>query len=652
MKRIIVVGLTLFLLFAAVTAFADAVNPLSMIITSDTWQTTEGTIFSFHNGGTGESVDSEGNVGATFNWAVDGGKVVYSFTEYPAYKFELVMMPTEDNHYYLCNLSSGICFYSSSYVEEMKSNTEDSVSTNMSQLTFGDKINFDFVKIGFSHASIQKMISTQEKTISIEAPSGSSFLTLVGTIENTGRIGYPISLTGKFIVNDYYEYSMHIEAMTSDRSLNQLEPLSEATLYLYAIIPKSLKNEIHTVKVQFSFNDNFATPPILFNAGKYCYELTFDDSAFADPKNGSILELKYYDECPALPIPSSYMDIHESGSGSSSVNGKTKSIYYTYDDSMCEENILAMAETYLKALDAAGLDVTEDGEGKYIVKQGGVLLANITVSSVNFKVEIKPGNENISPNSEAAEVSIPRMEIGQVIRTDNFTMSIEENGTAGAIYSSIKKDVDHYYLYQEALDGFKLFYLFGTFENTSGEPMHIPNIYVEFNFDGKYRYDGKVVGVGEEYRSFVSDVPPLTSVNYYVYASIPETLLDTYTTCTIKLGFTDNFGIKFCTDGGLDDFDFCDQVFEINADKASVESGKALSPENAKKEYHDKNIITSVQGALNNLGYNCGKPDGKAGKKTTTALKDFQRDYGLSVTGTVTGETLEALGISIGETVG
>ena len=61
-------------------------------------------------------------------------------------------------------------------------------------------------------------------------------------------------------------------------------------------------------------------------------------------------------------------------------------------------------------------------------------------------------------------------------------------------------------------------------------------------------------------------------------------------------------------------------------------SGGALSP-----------AVKEAQTLLNQLGYNAGAVDGLMGGKTRTALKEFQGDRGLAVTGLADGQTLKAL---------
>lgn len=63
-------------------------------------------------------------------------------------------------------------------------------------------------------------------------------------------------------------------------------------------------------------------------------------------------------------------------------------------------------------------------------------------------------------------------------------------------------------------------------------------------------------------------------------------------------------------------------------------------------EYKDKATVKKVQQALNDAGYDCGKPDGAAGKKTKAAITNYQTDKGLTVSGVIDDELLDALGIN------
>jgi len=59
-------------------------------------------------------------------------------------------------------------------------------------------------------------------------------------------------------------------------------------------------------------------------------------------------------------------------------------------------------------------------------------------------------------------------------------------------------------------------------------------------------------------------------------------------------------------------------------------------------------MIKRAQAALNAAGYNVGTPDGNAGTRTVNALRNFQSDKGIDVTGAFDDATLVALGLAGG----
>lgn len=60
---------------------------------------------------------------------------------------------------------------------------------------------------------------------------------------------------------------------------------------------------------------------------------------------------------------------------------------------------------------------------------------------------------------------------------------------------------------------------------------------------------------------------------------------------------------------------------------------------------YNKATVKKVQKKLNQCGYDCGTPDGVQGRKTTKAIKRYQKDYDLKVTGTVNASLLKSLHI-------
>lgn len=60
-----------------------------------------------------------------------------------------------------------------------------------------------------------------------------------------------------------------------------------------------------------------------------------------------------------------------------------------------------------------------------------------------------------------------------------------------------------------------------------------------------------------------------------------------------------------------------------------------------------RDVVLSLQDALNKAGYDIGQPDGQLGPMTVKALNRYQKDKGLAV-GSLTLESLEALGVGLG----
>ena len=66
--------------------------------------------------------------------------------------------------------------------------------------------------------------------------------------------------------------------------------------------------------------------------------------------------------------------------------------------------------------------------------------------------------------------------------------------------------------------------------------------------------------------------------------------------------------------------------------------GSAMASEPVSAE-----TVKEVQQALNDAGFNCGTPDGVAGNNTKNAISEYQQSNGMTVTGEIDDELLEAL---------
>ena len=55
--------------------------------------------------------------------------------------------------------------------------------------------------------------------------------------------------------------------------------------------------------------------------------------------------------------------------------------------------------------------------------------------------------------------------------------------------------------------------------------------------------------------------------------------------------------------------------------------------------------VVLIQKKLNELGYNCGKPDGKYGNDTAKAVMKFQEDNGIKADGIYGSATNKLMGV-------
>jgi localization factor PodJL len=76
-----------------------------------------------------------------------------------------------------------------------------------------------------------------------------------------------------------------------------------------------------------------------------------------------------------------------------------------------------------------------------------------------------------------------------------------------------------------------------------------------------------------------------------------------------------------------------------------TESALDIQQETPTVSLDSKETIMKAQERLNELGLNTGQADGIMGKKTTSAIEQYQKIRGLRITGQLNQETVSSLGI-------
>lgn len=151
----------------------------------------------------------------------------------------------------------------------------------------------------------------------------------------------------------------------------------------------------------------------------------------------------------------------------------------------------------------------------------------------------------------------------------------------------------------------------------------------EFIVDGKHEIRADLNSGNDLYDALGYYAPESEATRYWFRADIHNDLLADYESLVLRIYYRESYSYE-------------DSQTYLDADSADVIYELDMTPD-ALTEYTDKATIKAVQEAMNELGFECGTPDGVSGKKTAAAISAFQAENGLTETGTVTHETLKAL---------
>lgn len=140
---------------------------------------------------------------------------------------------------------------------------------------------------------------------------------------------------------------------------------------------------------------------------------------------------------------------------------------------------------------------------------------------------------------EQSGAEIRPVGIGDRITTDFIDMTVEQAGTADRIKPSDPDPTSFYVTSYVPGSNETFFCVTGTAKNTGGTEYDLIHMYTELVFDGKYHYTAKVLGdSGRDL--YGSQMKPLSSVRYYIYASVPDEIIGSFSTVTVQFAFNDN----------------------------------------------------------------------------------------------------------------
>lgn len=432
-------------------------------------------------------------------------------------------------------------------------------------LNLNEKAELGFVSLEFSSAALT--YSVGGSGFSSIAGDGKRLFSLVGIAENTGNTPLPIeNVCAEMVFNGQYTYSARGKMIDRMSYPASLDPLVKNGYWIYAEIPEALIEQIETCVVRFSLNKDCASFPRAVDQGEYCYQVDLDEKVCASALNATGSPSISFDECPVLPTPENFEPMCKTSSGSSSFNGKVSSIYYSYSIIFGRNDDLKECfNDYLNRLQAIGFTVKSNG-GSSDIYAGATKLATAAIQNGSVRFDIVPGNEGLDASSlglayDEGTESAPALKLGDKIELDYCCLTLDDAGSDKEIRTGSSQYGS--YCYRESENGDPFYYIHGTFKNTSGKPLDIRHIAVQFCFDDKYNYRGEVDGVSSGYSDFITDVAPLATVEYYIYTSIPQELLDGFKTCQIQMGFTENFDHLVSDGNNLPLFQYCNDVVTV-----------------------------------------------------------------------------------------
>ena len=95
----------------------------------------------------------------------------------------------------------------------------------------------------------------------------------------------------------------------------------------------------------------------------------------------------YFKDAPKLPEPSSFVDVYQSGSSKSTVNGKVSKNVVQFKASSGED-ITALLKTYIRKIKKEGFKVQHSGD-TYTISSGKKKLATVKISKGTMEFDLK-----------------------------------------------------------------------------------------------------------------------------------------------------------------------------------------------------------------------------------------------------------------------
>lgn len=170
-------------------------------------------------------------------------------------------------------------------------------------------------------------------------------------------------------------------------------------------------------------------------------------------------------------------------------------------------------------------------------------------------------DSTVSDEPVASPSPSPENTYTEVGLSEQITLDFVEMTLDSANYSDEVKpeNPDRFANTLEDVEGETYVYVCGNIKNVSGDMFDFSRMYSLMTFDGKYNYDASVYGEEDGSLTYFSaELNPLKSEKFYIVASVPDEMVEMFSSIEVKFGFTENF-----EDGYWLEEDECDYLYSV-----------------------------------------------------------------------------------------
>lgn len=695
MKKILTLLLCLLILGAAGATAESAMD----ILTAEPWKHNSGTLLTLNPDGTGVMHTTQ-DLEFTGTWELRDSLVVFTYEFYGTHTVELIFEEV-DGDWRLHAEGSETGFLPQTRADEVRAAANEGLTPY--KIPLGTPITLPFVTLTFDRLEVGDMVGLEGAGhYHVSAADGYALVAFHGTLENVSTAEFKATQVRAEMAIDGYTYS-GLGKLDAPQGSDMASPLAVCEYWIYASVPSALAESFTSCVATFAINENFESTPAFLADGEYVFQIKAEPADVDAVRNQvqlteeDVADRWYSAEADALMeiVPGKAQltvfqgdNTRRASTSSIRLNGENVNlsglgsfVYASEDDAdalTCVESdyfpagsVFHRAQNAIPAEQLAGEWIAQDdmstltfgdtrvdyviyrskrsktyGDRDYFLVDDFIYVDQPEVNRLN--IEVADGEYRLSNDSwtfikkggalaVAQEAEMIPVEMGQPAETDLMTFTLTGFTYAQRVDGGTLKPAEHGAMLGVgegqvwAVVDFNISSPTGA--EITGDQWDLTLEYKDGitylsrdNGGNKFYTEGGGVNTRPEAAPFRST----SLIEGRAAMKVDDKMKDDKTS-SLKLT------VRIPTSSGQD----ARFVYTLVGAQEDTQ-GDAPS---ATTEYTDRETVQAVQQALNDAGYDCGTPDGLAGKKTRAAITAYQQDHGLTVTGTATYELLDALGI-------